>query len=187
MRIRALGFALALLTTALPCAALDDSRHGPFYVQGTVPLGINYWNFVSRNGYGWTGWRPDLEFGYHFSGRHDGIVLGLRQAFIVTAVGVSGDVGATTALRYGYDIPISIGDFEITVAPYGTLGLGYVFHGPTAGLEMSWGIDGKFFFWRELYAFARPFEMGFQCFHDTGICALGMVFGAGVGFAFPEL
>jgi hypothetical protein len=52
---------------------------------------------------------------------------------------------------------------------------------------MSWGVDGKFFIVNGFYAFARPFEMGFQCVHDRGDCALAMVFGGGVGFAFPSL
>jgi hypothetical protein len=174
---------LSALAISSNASALNDSTRGPFYVQGTVPLGLNYWNFVS-GGVGHAAWRPDVEFGAHFSGRHDGFVLGLRQAFLVTAV--PGSAGATTQLRYGYDIPIGLGDFELNIAPFGTFGLGYIFDGPHGGIDMSWGVDGKFFFKKGLYAFARPFEMGFQCAHDSGDCALAMVFGAGVGFAFPN-
>jgi len=193
MRLRtvvgAATFVVALAASG-NALALDTSTHGPFYVQGTVPLGLNYWNFPNANGYGWAGWRPDVEFGAHFSGRHDGFVLGLRQAFLVTAL--QGRAAGTIQLRYGYDIPFILGDFELNLAPYGTFGLGYIFDGaftpggPSAGINMSWGIDGKFFFYEGLYAFVRPFEMGFQCFHDVGQCAVSLVFGAGVGFAFPS-
>ena len=84
------------------------------------------------------------------------------------------------------DIPISIGDFELNIAPFGTFGIGYLFDGPHAGIDMTWGVDGKFFIVDGFYAFARPFEMGFQCLHDSGDCAIALVFGAGVGFAFPS-
>lgn len=179
------GLALVLLTMAGTSSALEESRKGPFYVQGTVPLGLNYWNLVGQNGYGWSGWRPDFEFGYHFSGRHDGFVLGIRQAFIATAIQQRG--AGTTQLRAGYDIPIGLGDFELNIAPYGTFGVGYLFDGPSAGINFSFGVDGKFFITDGFYAFARPFEMGAQCVHDSGNCALVLVFGAGVGFAFPSL
>jgi hypothetical protein len=177
------GLALAMLSIATTSTALEDSRNGPFYVQGTVPLGLNLWVF-GQGGGNWSGWRPDVEFGYHFSGRHDGIVLGLRQAFLVTAV--PGGAGGTTQLRGGYDIPIPIGDFELNIAPFMTFGVGWIFDGPHAGINMSWGVDGKFFITHGFYAFARPLEMGFQCLHDSGNCAFAMVWGAGVGFAFPE-
>lgn len=183
------GFVLAMLTAAPSPGALGESRKGPFYAQGTVPLGVNYWYFPagSSGAYSWSGWRPDLEFGLHFSGRHDGLVLGVRQAFLLTAI--QGHAAATTALRGGWDIPIALASFELTVAPYATVGLGYLFDGPHAGINFSGGIEAKFFFAGGLYAFARPFEMGAQCFHDglggLNNCALGAVFGAGVGFAFP--
>ena len=121
----------------------------------------------------------------------------MRGLRAITSAGVSDEraacarAGAVSALRYGYDIPIPVGDFELTLEPYGTLGIGYVFDGlgpggPSAGLGMSWGIDTKFFIASGFYAFARPFEMGFQCYHDSGNCALAMAFGAGAGFAFPD-
>ncbi len=59
-------------------------------------------------------WRPDVELGFHFSGRHDGFVLGVRQAF---------DVGrdvysmGETLVRAGWDfaLPFRNGRFELTL------------------------------------------------------------------------
>lgn len=186
MKLRhAVGFGILLATVGASstASALDDSRKGPMYVQGTIPFGLNFWVYPD-GGQSWAGFRPDFEFGIHFSGRHDGFMLGFRHAFLLTAVPAG--AGGTDSIRYGYDIPIALGDFELNLAPYGTVGVGYIFDGPHAGLQMAWGIDGKFFITHGFYAFARPFEMGFQCVHDSGVCALAMVWGAGVGFAFPE-
>jgi hypothetical protein len=180
---------LAALMVSSNASAFENSTHGPFYVQA-MPLGMNFWYSPVQNT-AWVGYHPDVEFGIHFAGRHDGPVVALRQAFLLS--GFQARAGATTQLRYGYDIAIPVSDYELVIAPFGTVGLGYLFDGapglfggPSAGLSMAWGAEGKFFFLNGLYAFARPFEMGFQCFHDSGQCSLAMVFGAGVGFAFPQ-
>jgi hypothetical protein len=178
----ALAFVAATLLSP-SVIALPESTRGPFYVQGTTPLGFGSWSFRGYHG----SWRPDVEFGIHFNGRHDGLVLAVRQAFHVS-VDDAGDIGAATVVRLGYDIAIPINKYEITIAPYGTIGLGYVFwrFGPSAGLQTAGGVDGKFFIIKGFYAFARPFELGIQCFHDGAGCALAFVTGAGVGFAFPS-
>src|ERR1051326_1844125 len=155
MRARHL-LVLAMLGLATNASAMEDSKRGPFYVQGTVPLGLHFGISLDPGG-NWAGWRPDIEFGAHFNGRHDGFVLGLRQAFILTA---APQIGAgTTQLRYGYDLSFPVGEnFELVVAPYGTVGIGYTLSsadlgGPNAGLDMSWGVDGKFFFAGGFYGF----------------------------------
>lgn len=184
------GLAASMLMIASSANALDESTHGPMYLQSTLPLGLHY-GISLDPGSDFAGWRPDIEFGYHFSGRADGFVLAFRQAFIVMA---APRVGAgTTQLKYGYDIPLHFGDnFELIIAPYGTFGIGYTFAsadllGPNAGINMTWGADGKFFLVSGLYAFVKPFEMGFQCLHDYGKCGITMVWGGGMGFAFPSL
>src|SRR5258706_15525058 len=167
------GVALSVLALSSTSNAFDDSTRGPFYVQGTFPLGIHFGISLDPSS-NFGGWRPDVEFGYHFSGRHDGFVLGFRQAFIAT---IAPQTGAGTAgLRYGYDIPVHVGAFELTIAPYGTIGIGYTFDGPYGAFNMTWGADGKFFIVDGFYAFARPFEMGFMCFPDLGgKCGIQMV------------
>ena len=180
----ALIAALALPGTAR--ADLAESTRGPMYVQGTFPLGLGYGHTFSGYGSGgFSNWKPDVEFGIHFSGRHDGFVLGFRQEFHLMEVPNS--AGASTLLKFGYDIPIPVGDFEINIGPYGIFGINYLFDGPHAGIRATAGVDGKFFFLKGLYAFARPFEMGFHCWHDFGQCALWMEFGAGIGYAFPDI
>src|SRR5581483_9380925 len=166
-----------------------QSTRGPFYLQGT-PLG--YSHSASARGYcggagcgGWPSFRPEIEFGMHFSGRHDGIVLALRQAFLFT-IGPD-NVGGTTVLRAGYDLAIPIKQFEVTVAPYTAAGIGYGFgDGGSIGAQFGFfGVDGKFFFKNGLYGYLRPFELGMQCFHAPSTqCWFQYVFAAGVGFAF---
>ena len=188
-RSLALGITLTLAALAVPGAAsadLAESTRGPLYVQGAFPLALGYGHaFTGAGSAGFSNWKPDMEFGAHFTGRHDGFVLGLRQEFHIMEL--PNAAGATTVVKLGYDIPIPVSDFEITIGPYGTFGVNYIFDGPHAGIHATGGIDGKFFFYEGLYAFARPFEMGFQCLHDVGNCALWMEFGAGIGFAFPNV
>src|SRR5579872_530991 len=81
------GFALA------PAAIAEDSTRGPFYVEG-FPLGYSWsgtYGCTYNPGTGQTlcrggglgaAFRLSGEFGYHVSGRHDGFVIGARQAFL---------------------------------------------------------------------------------------------------------
>jgi len=182
---RALVALASVATLAFTSSAhADDSSYGPFYVQGGV--GISYWDFpnlVAGFGYSWTGFDPQIEAGYHFSGRHDGFVLGLRQAFILT--GIQAHAAGLTALRGGWDIPIKISSFELNIDPFGTVGIGYLFDGPSAGISLTGGVDAKLFFLADkgVYAFVRPIELGAQCFEDAGRCAFSYAMSVGAGFA----
>jgi hypothetical protein len=186
---RAAAVAAAAITTLVTTGAfaLDDSQQGPAYVQGSV--GISYWDFPRLfsiggfgQGYSWTGFNPTVEFGFHFSGRHDGFVLGIRQGFSVTAL--QGYAAGTTDARIGYDMAFKAGSLEINVDPFATVGVGYIFDGPHAGINAAGGIDVKLFLKGGFFVFGRPAEIGVQCFHDFGQCAFVYAAGAGAGFAF---
>lgn len=186
---RATAVASIIVGVALAPASVraDDSTRGPAYVQGTV--GVSYWDFPRFfalgpivTGYSWTGFNPTIELGYHFLGRHDGIMLGIRQGFSVDAL--QGHAAGTTAARIGYDLAFKAGALEINVDPFVTIGAGYIFDGSHAGIETTGGIDVKLFLVKGFYVVARPAELGIQCFHDAGICAFAYLAGAGAGFAF---
>ncbi len=182
--------AVAAALSFLPAVAhAEDSEQGPFYIQGSV--GVSYWDFPHidlfaglATSYSWTGFWPALELGYHFSGRHDGFVLGVRQAFIATASNVlGGHAGGTSMVRLGYDLAFKVGTFEINVDPYAMVGIGYIFDGLHAGIAATGGLDVKLFFTKGVYAFARPAELGIQCFEDSGICAFNYAAALGAGIA----
>jgi len=176
----------AAIASASPSALADDSSQGPAYVQGAV--GVNYWDFpnitffIFSGSYSWSAFRPEVEVGYHVSGRHDGFVFGLRQAFYVDAL--QGHAAGATILRLGYDVPFKAGQFEINVDPFATFGVGYIFDGLHAGVAATGGLDVKVFLTSGLYVMARPAELGVQCFHDWGLCAFSYAAQAGAGFAF---
>ncbi len=183
--------AAAFLTFVSSPSRAADSEQGPLYVQASV--GLSFWNFPHvtifgplSTSYSWTGFDPTIEFGYHVSGRHDGFVVGLRQSFIITAIGFNGDAAGTTVARLGYDVPIKVDKLEINIDPYATFGIGYIFDGAHTGLTGTGGIDVKLFFAKGIFAFVRPAELGIQCFHDQGICAFNYAAGAGAGFAFGQ-
>ncbi|CAN5482229.1 hypothetical protein BH09MYX1_BH09MYX1_36250 [soil metagenome] len=125
-------------------------------------------------------YKVDAEVGFHVSGRHDGFVLAVRQAFYVR----DGTLG-TTSLRLGWDIPIAIGDhgLELTIAPYAQAGIGYAFSGGDPNFHFGFGVDGRLFFEKSLglYAFVRPVEVSFFV-NDGTLPAVS--FGAGAGYAF---
>ncbi len=187
---RAVAVAAAAITALATTSAfaLDDSSQGPVYLQGSA--GINYWDFPGLFGpfgdYAWTGFNPTVEVGFHLTGRHDGFVLGIRQSFIITASGpiLGSHAAGTTVARIGYDFAFKAEKLEINVDPFVTVGAGYVFDGPHAGINASGGLDVKLFLGGGFFVFARPGELGFQCFHDSGRCAFSYAAGAGAGFAF---
>lgn len=188
-RVLAGGVVALAVATTPAVARADESTHGPIYVQGSV--GVSFWDFPSitlfgplSTSYSWTGFNPVIEVGFHFSGRHDGLMLGLRQGFSVTAM--QGHAAGTTSVRGGYDFAFKAGALEVNVDPFATLGAGYVFDGPHAGLTGTVGLDAKLFVTQGLYVFARPAELGFQCLHDGGICAFVYAAGAGAGYAFGD-
>jgi hypothetical protein len=175
--------------TTAPTGTPGESSNGGVYVQAVIG-GVAWTYFPSAfsgAGYDWAGFRPDFEFGFHASGRHDGFVVGFRQAFILT-MGQGLAAGVST-IRLGWDIPIQLGERELVIGPFVSAGIGYVFDGlsafggPSAGLHVNGGADGKFFIASGFYAFGR-IEAGAQCFHDVGVCAFDLVAGAGVGVAF---
>ncbi len=178
--------ALAATTAVASNAhAFEESTRSPFYVQGQLG---SFGAWVDLPAVGTLGyWHPDVEFGYHFSGRHDGFVLGLRQGFYV---GRDRYHIGETLIRGGWDfaLPFRNGRFELTLAPYGTFGVNYLFTGPQAGLHWSVGFEGKLFFWKGLYLLVRPIELGIGEYVDLGPFAKNVFFtlnaGVGVGFAF---
>jgi len=188
--IVAVAFAGALLAPS--AHALDEaanaSTRGPFYVQGDLGS-FGFWTelpAVGTLGY----WHPDIEFGYHFSGRHDGVVLAIRQGF---DVGRDHYAFGQTVLRGGYDLafPFRNGRFEVTVAPYGILGINYFFEGPQAGVHFGAGLELKLFFFRGVYLMLRPIELAAGQFvipPGNGFNAKNVYFnfnaGLGAGFAF---
>jgi hypothetical protein len=136
-------------------------------------------------GYSWTGFNPTIEAGFHFQGRHDGIMLGIRQGFSITATNIlGGHAAGTTSARVGYDVAFKAGSLEVNVDPYAMIGVGYVFDGPHAGILATGGLDVKVFLTKGFYVVARPAELGIQCFEDSGSCAFAYLAGAGAGFAF---
>lgn len=183
LAVAALAGGAALFSGERSAHALDPSTKGPLYIQGAV-IGYSYGFF---GGFGFGAYRLDVEFGAHFTGRHDGFVLGGRQVFYL---GFGGSIGATVA-RIGYDIPIVIkdGKFELTIAPYGIAGIAYglcsgggCYDG--AAFNFGFGVDVKFFPIQSngFYAFARPLEASF--FVGNGSTVTTLTPAAGVGFAF---
>lgn len=188
---RALGAAFVIAATfATANASAAESAHkAPFYVQGS-PLGaavvfypgssVTIGGVTYSQGGALGFYRFDAEFGFHLSGRADGIVLGIRQAILLGW----GSAGITTA-RIGYDIPVALGDeMELTIGPYAHLGAAYPFSGGDAAFHLGLGVDGKLFFAHDLglYLFVRPIELGFNINADPAVPML--TFAAGLGYAF---
>lgn len=168
-------------SNALASFALAPSQKGPFYVQGTV-LGVG---LVSRSAFGSVGtasaYHTDVEFGWHFpEQKHQAFVIAVRQAFYLVD---PGSAGATLG-RIGYDLPFDIGDerFELTLAPYGVFGALYPFSQGDPAFIFGGGLEGKFFFWKGLYALARPVEIG--AIVTSGGAAFQYNGGVGIGYAF---
>ena len=182
---RAIRVALGITLFATHAAAsfsLAPSTRGPFYVQGKV-LGVG---LAARSGFGTVGtistYHVDVEFGWHFpEQKHQAFAIGVRQAFYIADPGAAG----ATMARFGYDLPFDIGDerYELTIAPYGILGGLYPFaQGAEAAFIFGAGLEGRFFFWKGLYAMARPVEIG-AIVNGTG-AAFQYNGGVGIGYAF---
>ena len=186
------GAALALATTSVHALAADESpppgssTRRPFFVQGTLGS-FGLWTNLPGAGGTLGYWHPDFEFGYHFSGRHDGVEIGIRQGFYVGRDRY--DVGETL-LRGGYDFafPFRNGRFELTVAPFGTVGINYLFTNLNAGVHWSVGVEAKLFFFRGLYLLVRPVELAMGEYVNLGPFAQNVYFnmnaGIGAGLAF---
>ncbi len=186
-------FAVASLTAVsglLFASSADaaDSTRGPWYVQAS-PIGLATFTIadvcthdpirgdICTGGGSAITYRATVEFGYHFSGRHDGFVLGLRQSFLLGSA-----VAGVSQVRAGWDITIPIKDYELTIAPYGVVGVAYLFTGSSPSFTFGAGVEGKFFFLKGLYAFLQPAELsGLVAGRITG---LSYQAGAGMGYAF---
>jgi hypothetical protein len=174
--------ALFVLVEGSPARAAD-STHPGFYVEGS-PIGVGtvtlacVQTFRGCIGGGTVGaYRLSAEFGYHFTQRQDGFVLGVRQLFLFG----SSSSGATEA-RLGWDIAIPIKHFELTAAPYGVAGVAYGFNGEGAAFAFGFGAEGKFFFKDDLYALLIPLELG--AWVGNGFSGFVYQAGAGIGYAF---
>ncbi len=186
MRTTRLGLVAAAFVLTLlfgnPARAANQSTRGPFYIQGIV-LGFA----VDDPGNAW--FHQDVEFGYHTTGRHDGFVIGVRQGF-----DFGNCVVGETVARLGYDIAIPLGSkAEMTIAPYGVVGVNYLFPcgggrfgagSMEAGLRFGGGIELKFFVYKGFYILARPAETTGEEFVDFGRVYFHFDSGAGVGVAF---
>jgi len=156
------SIAAVVLLSASPARAERTSTHGPVYIEAH-PLGFS--SFTVCNSVGvvslcgsTTTFMMDFEAGYHFSGRHDGFVLGGRQSFYISG----GSAGSTQA-RFGYDIPIAIseGKYELIVAPYGVMGIAYPFKAGDASFAFGFGGEARFFIGDGgFYVSGRPIEIG---------------------------
>lgn len=161
-----------------------NSNRDSLYVGGTIlgfgaPLNSGFRGNT-------TPYRLDFDFGGHVNGRHDGFVIGFRQAFLFGG----GFDGGITQLRMGGDIAIPIrgGRMELTIAPYGAGGIYYNFNGADPRAAISFGVEGKFFPIENngFFAMARPFEITLLPGNGqfgTGVPAL-YGFGVGAGYAF---
>ncbi len=167
---------------ASPNAHATESTRGPGYVQGNIlgfaMVGASAGGFTGTSG----GFPIDFQAGYHFSGRHDGFVLGGVQKFFFA----SGTTGATAA-RGGWDIPIAIKDMELTIAPYALAGILYGFSGGDPRAYFGPGVEARFFPLNEgagkgFFATARPFELIFA--PGSGGLLYTYTFNAGAGYAF---
>ena len=182
-RLVAVAAFLAASAAPLSARAFDESTRRPFYIQSAVGS-FSYFPVLFRDQ---TYWKPDIEFGVHFTGRHDGLTLGIRQAF---------DVGrdvysmGETVLRGGWDfaLPFRNGRFELVLAPFGTFGANYVFTNLHAGVRFTVGFDAKLFFFQGLYLLVRPIELGFGQFVDNLIVPgqqnVFFTFNAGIGLGY---
>lgn len=169
-------------------AAAADSTHGPFYVQGS-PVGaavglypgssITVGNFTYSVGGSLGFYRLDAEFGYHFFGRGDGLVAGIRQVFLLGW----GSAGITSG-RIGWDVAVPIGEeMELGIGPYAHLGALYPFNGNSAAFFFGFGVDVKLYFAQKLglYAFVRPIEFSLM---TTDPLVPFLSFAGGVGWSF---
>jgi hypothetical protein len=175
-------FVVVTVFATRSASGADSTRPG-MYVEGsplgtgTIALGCIETQFGCIGGGEIGAYRISAEFGYHFTGRHDGLVLGPRQVFLFGSV-----IGGITEARIGYDIAIPIRQFEVTVAPYGVAGVAYNFSGGKAAFAFGVGAEGKFFFKDNIYAFLIPVELG--AWIGTGYGGVEYQAGAGIGYAF---
>lgn len=185
-------------------ASADESKRGPFYVQ-VQPLGVDV-GFAGSGGAGPSStdafYALGIDAGYHFSGRHDGFVVGLSQRF-----SFGPNTAGSTVARVGYDFAFGLDAQELVVAPYAFGGARYVFDGGDPAGYFGFGVEGRYFLLAKnaaataagsaakaksaatgggsalsgLYLVVKPFELGFA----TGTPSMTtLTFQAGVGYSF---
>ena len=183
MNLEPVLFAIGVSAVVLAAAAntqAAESRQGPLTLSigaGTGTFFVNG-NTSLNPGTSDTSVRfPSIDLLYHLDGRSSGVNLGLRQDVWFRSDGAVG----LTAARGGYDIPMIVahGRYEITIAPFGLLGLGY--GSPGAQFVLGFGADGRFYFKDNFFGYVRPLEIlihagnGSYTSYDTDI-------GAGASF-----
>jgi hypothetical protein len=152
-----------VLFGASQARAEHQSTKGPAYIEGNL---LGFASITQCVNAGFLGsvcagsvlYSMDFEGGYHFSGRHDGMAIGLRQGFYFGSF----SAGSTQA-RFGYDIPIPIseGKYELVIAPYGVMGIAYGFSGGDPSFAFGFGGEGRFFIGDGgFYVAGRPIEIG---------------------------
>ena len=156
-----------------------ESRQGPI----TISVGAGSGTFLSQgnplnSGQSDTSVRfPSIDLLYHLDGHSSEINFGLRQDVWFPPGGAMG----LTAARGGYDIPLMVAHnkYEITIAPYVLVGIGYGING--AQFVPGVGADGRFYFHANYFGYVRPIELlvhagnGSYSSYDTAL-------GAGVSF-----
>jgi hypothetical protein len=173
----------AIFSAAISGAALTstnahaDSERGMFFVQ----LAPAMLSILAADAQNVVAYHADLDVGIHFDKHHEGVALGLHQAFNI------GDFkGGVTQIRGGYDIaiPISNGDMELTLSPHGKVGVAYGFDGGDPLFAGGFGFEGRFFFIKDLglFAMARPLDIDFWVNGESVIVPITFAIGAGYAF-----
>lgn len=177
--------AASLLAVSSADALEPSTRDKPFYIEGAIPIGFDGGDFGNCRFGGCFGghWKPDIELGFHFTGRHDGFVLGIRHVFYI-----GGTSGMGGLLRIGYDIPIPLqgGKYELTIGPYGYVGASFLGCNGCrtfGAFQTGGGVEGKFFLIKGFYVFARPLDFGVLYVPDLSSASFQWMFGAGAGYA----
>lgn len=172
----ALSASIAAAIAFAPSVAHADSERGMFFVQAAPGM----LTVFAADGTG-VAYHPDLDVGIHFNKHHEGVALGLHQAFYI------GDFSSgATQIRGGYDIaiPISNGDMELTLSPHAKVGIAYGFEGGDPLFAGGVGFEGRFFFLKDLglFAMARPLDIDIWVNGDVVIVPITFAIGAGYAF-----
>lgn len=156
-----------------------------FYLQA-APVGFEYLCFQGACA---ALYHFDFELGGHFSNddkekgtRHYGWVVAVRQSF-----GQAAGTIARTQARVGYDFGVPIGErhqLELTLGLYAAEGFAFVSSsgGSAFATATSLGIEGKFFFFKGLYALFRPLDAGVIA-ADNVSAFVGTFLATGIGWS----
>ena len=147
VRRYACPLAIAALLVAPATAVAAESGRGPAYVEAHLVGAAILFSSIDS---GFANVPPvtttagrypvELHGGYHFSGRHDGFVVGGTQKFFLGG----GSAGASL-LRAGYDFAIPIGRREITIAPHAFGGALYPLSEGDTAAYLGFGVEGRLF------------------------------------------